>query len=157
VKLFLLYITLVGVPLVGLLGILRVGETLDVPVSIGGIWSVDASTAQGVQRSCTPIELPHERPEMTVFQSGRHVQLQFNDIARTSLTGRLHARTLTVRQVLPSEAKVENICGAAMPAVLHVQLQRGTGEADQLSGSWRMPECDVCSPLPFRALRLVVR
>lgn len=156
-KHFLLYLTLVGVPLLGLLGILRIGETLDVPASIGGIWSVDSSMAQGVQRSCTPIELPSARAEMTVIQSGRYVLIRFNDSARTTLSGRFHARKLTARHVLPSEAQIEGVCGASLPALLQLELQSRTGATDRLSGVWRMPGCDVCPPMAFRALRFGAR
>lgn len=153
-KLVLLYLALVGTPLLGLLGILRIGETLDVPVSIGGTWTVEPATAQAIQRSCVSLELPDRDPEMTVSQSGRYVQVRFNDAARTSMIGRLRAHTLTVRQVLPSGAHVERICGATILTVMQVQLRRGSGDADRLSGWWRMPECDVCTAQPFHAVRL---
>lgn len=149
-----LYLVLVGTPLLGLLGILRVGETLEVPVSVGGTWAVEQATVQRIQRSCASLELPTENPTMTVSQSGRYVRVRFNDIPETSMIGRLHARTLTVRQVLASGTHVENICDVTTLALLQVHLQRTAGQTDQLSGQWRMPECDVCAAQSFRAARL---
>ena len=153
-KSVLLYLVLVGTPFLGLLGILQIGEKLEAPVSVGGSWAVESTTAQALERSCAPLEAPGDRLELTISQSGRYVQLRLNDAAKTSMTGRLHARTLTARRVLASGAHARNDCGATTEAELQLEVHHRSGGADRLSGSWRVPGCDACPTQSFRAVRL---
>jgi hypothetical protein len=154
-KSVLLYLVLVGTPFLGLLGILRVGETLDAPVSIEGSWEIDRPTTEALERACAPLETAEDRLEMTVAQSGQYVQVRFSDMEQTSMIGRLHVGTLTVREVIACSAPARSICGTATMVVLQIRLRRQSGEADELTGWWKMPECDACPRQSFRALRLV--
>lgn len=155
-KAILLYLVLVGAPLVGLLAMLRVGQTLEVPPSIGGAWVIDPTTAQAIKRSCAALDLPDQNPEMTISQSGRYVQVRFNDTAQTAMIGRLHANSLAVRQVSPCADHARHVCGETTMVLLQVQRQHSSGQADRLAGWWKTPECGVCPPQSFRSVRLAV-
>lgn len=149
-KSLLLYLVLVITPLLGLLGILQIGEKLQAPAPVGGIWAVEPGTSEALKQSCAPLKASGDRLEMTLSQSGRYVQLQFNDAEKTTMTGRFDDSVLTLRQILGSG--VRNRCGSATAAAL--QLRHTPTGAERLSGTWKIPECDDCSQISFIAVRL---
>lgn len=149
----LMYLVLVGGPLLGLLGILALGEELEAPPEIAGAWHIERPPAWALEGSCAPPSFADGLPEFTIFQSGRSVELVFHDVERTLLVGRIKAQTLTARQVRASSGQAAGLCGDTMLAVLQLQLRRQARGVDLLNGAWIIPECAACSALPMRAVR----
>lgn len=129
----LLYLVLVGLPLLGVLGILRAGSGLAAPPSFGGAWALaPASYPDG----CTP------PAELRVAQSGRRAEVALGaeteaaevDGRRLRTRGAVAVRGGACRGWLV-EAAGE---GAPVPAALVGRL---------------VPEGCACAPVPFRARR----
>lgn len=59
----LLYLVLVGLPALGVVGVLRLGERLSAPPSIGGTWQITSSEGCALRPGA----------ELTFVQSGEHV------------------------------------------------------------------------------------
>jgi len=88
----LLYLGLVGLPVLGILGLLQVGRTLSAPISLAGTWNAQLgpnsdSTASGPGLLAEPMVL-------TIKQSGSHVILVFDDNQRTTLVGKIQGGTI---------------------------------------------------------------
>ena len=87
------YILLVGLPLLGLLGILDLGRGIAAPPAVGGEW-----TAQFTSAACAAAEL--RQPALSISQSGTELVVTLNDGRGTTFPatlsdGRLSARNLT--------------------------------------------------------------
>lgn len=144
-----LYLLLVGTPLLGLIGLLRVGERLEAPPSVAGTWNVDSAFTRAVERGCFPSAFA-EATTLEVTQSGRFIRLTANDPAATLFEGRLTDGGLVARGIRVAPASPT--CTAPRPAELRLRLIDGDG-VQQLAGSWGLPTCVACRALPFRATR----
>ena len=90
VKPVLLYLVLVGIPVLGILGLLQVGQTLSAPISLAGTWSAHLDAPNG--NSIAGNHLLHAGPTvLNISQSGPQVTLAFNDDQKTTLVGNVRA------------------------------------------------------------------
>lgn len=84
-KSIVMYLLLVGIPVLLVIGVLQFGSSLTPPISVGGVWNVEvpAQTAN----LCGITAFHSDQPALTISQSGSNLQLTFNDEAKTSLSG----------------------------------------------------------------------
>jgi hypothetical protein len=94
-KAILLYLVLVGVPILVVLGILQLGRGLTAPIAVAGTWSIEKTSQIANDGSCGALPISSDGPALTITQSGSHVQLMFNDKDRTTLAGELHEKTIS--------------------------------------------------------------
>src|SRR5262249_17892730 len=69
-KLIISYVCLVGMPLLALLGILRAGQSLYAPPSLGGSWYLEADLGNLANGPCRDLLGRVTQPFMTICQSG---------------------------------------------------------------------------------------
>src|SRR5688500_7765836 len=87
------YLALVGLPLVGLIGVLRAGDGLEAPRSVGGVWELDpdlvrsAPPCYGFSNSDLPLR-------MQISQSGTRAAVSFNDRLETRLSVRIEGDSI---------------------------------------------------------------
>jgi hypothetical protein len=94
----LLYLILVGVPLLGILALLRVGQTLSAPTSLAGSWS--AQLSPNPHDSLEGVLLLSSGPTMlSISQSGPNLLLSFNDNQQTTLAGTVRDATINASLV----------------------------------------------------------
>ncbi|HUE00950.1 MAG TPA: hypothetical protein VMR62_15370 [Bryobacteraceae bacterium] len=123
----MVYLLVVGVPLVGLLGILRAGHGLRAPLSIGGEWSM----AVDKEPACpSPPGSILWQLAFTVSQSGNDALITLSDGVGTALEGTINGEALTTR---------------AFTATI-----RGTQGARTLDGKINFAGC---APVGFHATR----
>jgi hypothetical protein len=117
---------LVGLPVLGLLGILEAGRGIAAPPAISGDWTVDfgASGACGVGR--------WRQPALSISQSGTDAIITINDGRTTAFEATVNGGMLT---------------GARLSATIS-----GKPGARVLEGKLNL---DGCSPVAFRAVRQV--
>lgn len=84
-KLLISYLLLVGVPILGVFGLLRLGANLAAPVAVAGEW-LPSEAASGGCMSGLVWEQP---PKMTIAQSGRLLVVSLSDANHSVLTGKL--------------------------------------------------------------------
>jgi hypothetical protein len=145
-KTAMIYVLLVGAPLLGLLGILRAGERIVPPRHVGGEWVLEPGFAAAVRAACPGLVFPAAGPSLDVSQSGTRAVLTLNDTAATTLDARLDGDSLAAATRRGSAA-----CGGRglrLAATLHADPQ-----GPQLSGAAAVPGCAACGPVPFRATR----
>jgi hypothetical protein len=91
------YLLLVGVPVLGLLGILEAGRGIRAPLSVGGEWAVEAEGG------------PPRQLAWTISQSGPQATITLHDGTGTKLDARIDGATLTAGS--PGGAVAARIAG----------------------------------------------
>jgi hypothetical protein len=90
----LLYISLVGAPIVGMVGAIHLGRGLTAPASAGGVWRVELNGLTGDIRRCNDTPTP-EPLALQIIQSGRRIAISVGDEKKIAAVGELRESTLT--------------------------------------------------------------
>ena len=106
-KSVVIYLILVGIPIAGVIGILRVGQRLTPPPYVGGTWAVTIRPDSG----CHPTA-PNDSVTMVVSQSGPHIAVSFDNDSLPKLSGRAYGRYFRV-------------AGSSGQVDLHAAVKRG--------------------------------
>lgn len=147
-KSVLIYLLLVGGPFLGVIGVLRLGDSLQAPPSIAGDWELDARLDANANTPCSASLGGFQRNFFTISQSGKFVEVQLPNSGRDLLRGAL----------ADDEIRVE-----AAPALFGddvFQLLRISGRISQdngvltMHGVLSMPRRIDCVPIPFLARRV---
>ena len=146
-KTILIYVLLVGAPLLGLLGILRAGERIVPPRHVGGGWAAEPALAAALRAACPDLVFPAAGPALDVSQSGTRAVVTLNDPAATALDARLDGDALTAATEEGSAA-----CGGR--GLRLAATLREDADAPRLDGALSVPGCPSCAPVRFRAARL---
>jgi hypothetical protein len=143
------YILLVGLPLLGLVGVLRSGRKLSAPISVDGTWKINADNAVLANYPCSSVPSFLDAP-LLISQSGKSLAISLGK-AKTVATGLLENRSLkaSVPQGTDSSSPA---CGADFFAL--TAMVDPMSEPRSLSGTLSAPGCASCAPVQFRAVRL---
>jgi hypothetical protein len=90
-KLFISYLLLVGVPILGVLGLLRLGANLAAPVAVAGDWLL----VEAPYSSCMNGLVWDQPSKMAIAQSGRLLVVSLSDANHSVLTGKLDGLAIT--------------------------------------------------------------
>ena len=152
-KIILLYVTLVGVLLVVLLGILRIGEKLNAPINVSGKWEINDDFVKIISESCTPLTFHKEKPRLIVEQSGIYLKAKFNDENKTEMSGKLENNKMVFSQIIQANRDSAKTCGNSLNAELSVNVIQSETDQDELSGEWHTPNCTTCGQIKFSAVK----
>jgi hypothetical protein len=90
----LLYISLVGLPIAGMVVALHLGRGLAAPASVAGVWRVELVEPSGGIQPCN--EAPAPRPTaLQITQSGRRIAISVGDEKKVAAMGEVREATLT--------------------------------------------------------------
>ena len=123
------YLLLVGVPVLGLLGILEAGRGIRAPLSISGDWMIEFDPAA---RCASPPGSMLRQLAFNVSQSGTEALITVNDGHATVMEATIDGATLTARSLTATIS--------------------GKPGARTLEGKM---DFDGCAPVAFRAIQLV--
>lgn len=140
---FFWYVAFVGLPVVALLGILRLGEGLVAPRAVHGEYTI-AVDSSNVSPCLSPLVAGSER-RMTIAQSGTRLQLTLGSETPIILAGTLAGDTIRV--------VAATRCLTADSVGMSATVEKSATETE-LVGQLQWPGCATCSPAPFRASRL---
>ncbi len=129
----LLYLVLVGLPVLGVVGILRLGESIEPPPSVGGVWRVAGGASCAVPEGAFEIE-----------QSGVFLHVLFP--GRPAVPARLRAGAFAGAG--GARARIAPGC-ASEP----VRIEARTVAAGRLEGRIGTPGCAGCPVARFSAVR----
>ncbi len=135
-KSVLLYLILVGVPVLGVLGVLRLGEQIVPPAAIGGRWQVEGGGGACVVPGGT----------FSVAQSGEFLHVSIS--GRADLPARLRNGVLSAEG--GARDGISPGCGQSP-----VRIRARVGSGERMEGSIGMPGCAGCPLQPFSAVRVV--
>lgn len=136
------YLALVGIPMLGLLGVLEIGERLSAPVAVHGAYAL---TLPAPREPCLEAAFPRDDPRLVIAQSGPIVQVRLGSPAGLELRGRTDAGTLRAGGPLPHRRPA----GCAADSVTFEGSITRTPDAWLLAGLIRLVPCDACAPVPI--------
>jgi hypothetical protein len=142
VKHLVQYLMLVGLPFLGLLGVLRIGRDMTAPMAVHGTYLV--TTTGGTGGSCLRELLADS--SLAVTQSGERIQVRVGRRA-VRLDGQLNGNRLRAEGELPTTTT----CPSGEPI-------RFEGLATRVAGQVRLDlqlraECAACGSLTLEAFR----
>lgn len=152
-----LYLFLVGVPVLAISGVLRVGQSLRSPIFVGGAWSVERSWNTDPNSSCGYSFINSGRTILTISQSGSRLLLTLNDENMTTFAGEIRDATITATIArLASDTSIDapGVSGASIR--LHARVERESG-ADRLLGALTFYDCPTPTVMSFSAQRQAAR
>ena len=144
------YVVLVGVPVVAMLGILRLGERLVAPRAAHGQYSVVFdSTGSG---HCLSALVVDQETRLNIAQSGPKLDVTFGalELIGTIDGDSVYAAAPTKDNVLLRAASCLTVDTVSVSAALPAKGATDT----HLVGSFLFPGCTTCPSVPFRAARL---
>ena len=136
------YILLVGLPLVGLAGVLKTGRHLTAPISVDGTWKVEA-TASHASTPCDQAIASLLSSNLIVSQSGRSLELTLGEGNKIDFPGQLEGDNITA-SLMPGLG-----CRDDQPVTLTASVD-AKSEPKGLAGTLK---CASCPPLEFHAVR----
>jgi hypothetical protein len=153
------YVLLVALPLLGLAGVLKSGRSLVAPISVDGIWKIEAEAGRLSSPSPSPSPSPScdqtvsslAAGSLVISQSGKGLVLTFSNGSKTVASGVLDGKSLTASFVPARDASRDNRCGdqlITLAAVIDPRI-----EPRSLNGVLSVNGCPSCAPLEFRAVR----
>jgi hypothetical protein len=142
-----LYLLLVGIPLLGLLGVLYLGRGMTSSMSVGGRWKVDTQGSLATAAACGNGERSPEAWTIDVSQSGPRLTMLLGSGAKTPLMGNV------VGSLVDARAKQSGGRVVALRAEIDRQAQPGA-----MAGTIHFAECPAgeehrVTAVPFRAVR----
>ena len=147
------YILLVGLPLLGLVGILKSGRRLAAPFSVDGDWKIESDSHPAVS-SCGNFLSSVSNAPLSISQSGKSLVVTLRGGTKTT-TGTLDGKTVraqfagTVRSGTDKSGAAECGDGSLTLAATLDPL----AEPRTLSGTLSIEGCGSCAPLEFRAVK----
>jgi hypothetical protein len=137
------YVLLVGVPLLGLAGVLKAGHALTAPISVDGTWTLQTDTA-------TLCGWTLQNPVLTISQSGRDLVVGLNNGLNAAGTGTLAGATMDA--ALPLPATAADHCGSDATLALRAAID-SKAEPKTMLGTISVNGCASCPDVSYRALR----
>lgn len=148
-KSVLLYLLLVGLPLLGIVGVLHVGEQLKPPAFLGGTWSIQVSREAADLASCGDLPTRFDRATLTVSQSGSSLILTLGGEPKIVLAGEIHDLFVVAGSL---RQPIDGATAADDSDAVHLQAQ--VDPQDRLHGVIKLTRCAAMRDLPFTATRL---
>ena len=138
---------LVGLPILGLLGVLRQGRNLSAPVGMDGNWVIQGDLS-GLP--CGITDVAAEDAVLKVSQSGQKFELSLPNGLKTQESGTLDGTNLKARLVPAFQTK--SSCDRNQTVTLVATLNKDV-RPRTLEGSMVVDGCTSCAPVPFTAVR----
>lgn len=153
-KLLIVYLCLVGIPLLGLLAILRAGERLTPPTSLGGSWKLEADFTSLASQACRDLLFGIKQPFLIISQSGPSIALTLNNSERTILPGTVENGSLFAGSTPANDdGPISADCVDPHAIRVRAEIAKEAGHRI-LIGTLTIAGCEPCVPVPFRAERV---
>jgi hypothetical protein len=146
----LAYILLVGLPIVGLVAVLRTGRTLKAPISVDGAWQLQADPVRLAALPCGKA-LTDVDSALVISQSGSNFTLNISNVPKSRGFGVLGGRNLTASLTPGEEWSAQTSC-AGNELALTATIDPNTAP-HALTGTLSVKNCPSCDAVEFRATR----
>jgi len=145
------YILLVGLPIAGLLGVLKHGRSLTAPVSVDGNWQLQGNLPELAALPCGISSPASDEPVLSISQSGRNFELNLPNGFRTETSGMIDGTTLKAT-LTPAVQPRALGCGKDRAVTLIASLNPDA-QPKTLEGTIAVDGCPTCTPIKFVAVR----
>jgi hypothetical protein len=143
------YLTLVALPLLGLVGVLKSGRALTAPVSVEGVWTIQPDREKEANLSC-PKFLSSTDTKLIISQSGRDFSLSVPNAVTPSASGVVEGNK--IRAAIVAAAPWARQAGCDQGTVIKLTAIVDP-KANLLAGVGTAENCSNCAPVRFRAIR----
>ena len=144
------YVLLVALPLFGLAGVLRSGRKLSAPISVGGLWKINANQDQLAGLLCGKFLLA-QNAAFTISQSGRAFTLNLPNSAWSATSGAIEGNTINAT-LIPSVVAAKDP-GCAEHSLSLTAIVDPKASPRSLHGTLRVQNCPGCAAVEFRGIR----
>ena len=145
------YLLFVGIPLAGLLGVLKAGQGMAAPRAVHGAWAVQPMAAAG--RVCVRYLLSGGDSTLSITQSGRQLSGTLGPDREVSLQGRLTGDELVLEGVIqPGDTLRWVGCAPGDTLRLEARLS-AVGQFRRLEARLWSSSCAECGAVGFAAVR----
>jgi|SRR5271154_2684277 len=148
----LAYILLVGLPVVGLIGVLKSGRTLTAPISVDGLWRLQADPVRLAALPCGKTLAENPDTALAISQSGKNFTLSFSNGPKSDASGVLNGNTLKASLVPSIAWSAEAGCGDGRELSL-VATVDPKADPRSLVGLLSVNHCPACASVEFHAVR----
>lgn len=150
-RLVISYVLLVGIPLLGVVGILGAGRRLTAPISVAGSWDFQIDPSATQARSCVA-GLGFTHPTLLeISQSGQYLTLTLNSQPKVGLQGTLQGKAVAANLISPVEASCDGTAGLSLSAEINPKAVPRS-----MSGNLKFDGCPSCGSANFQAVRQVL-
>jgi len=109
-RLVISYVLLVGIPLLGVVGVLGAGRGLTAPISVAGNWDLQLGQSCGAGLGFTDPTI------LDISQSGNYLTLTLNSQPQVGLQGTLQGKRFATSLGCPLEASCSGPAGLSLTA-----------------------------------------
>jgi hypothetical protein len=149
----LLYLLLVGIPVLGLSGLMRLGRRLNPPISVAGTWSMQTNSRAVGASPCVDPFARTVHLVLTITQSGTHLLLRLNDEEGSIMTGEIYGPNLSAKTLVRPDSPLVDVSSRNPTAILfNAAVDRRT-QPDRLVGQLNFSDLPPCGNLAFTATR----
>ena len=141
------YILLVGLPLLGLAGVLKSGRSLNAPFSVDGAWKIDAGAINASAAPCGDSLSSVSNSPVSISQSGTSLVI---NLGGKTTTGTLSGKTITAQFAGANSPNTTDCSDRSL--TLTATLDPLT-DPRTLSGRLSVQGCASCLPVEFRAVK----
>jgi hypothetical protein len=146
------YVLLVGLPIVGLLGVLKSGRSLTAPLSVDGVWRLQVDPVRLAALPCGKALASAPETALAISQSGRNFTLNLTNGPKSTASGLIDGTTLKA-SVVPLPAWSDEIgCGNGRELSL-VATVNPKADPRSLAGTVSVNNCPSCPSVEFHAVR----
>lgn len=148
------YTLLVVGPVLGIIGIIKIGSSSKVPTSIGGVWKLEFNTSHLAFPPCLESLPLAQNPLALISQSGRNVELSLENHPKLLASGTIEAEgnIMKLAMPLPNDMKGEKECSGNHELLLTATVDRSANPR-VMTGVLSISDCSPCSSIGFSAAR----
>jgi hypothetical protein len=152
-KSIFLYLVLVGLPVLGTVGLLQMGQSLAAPVSVAGTWSAQLTLPSSSDSADRDPLLRSDPTIFTILQSGPSVFLTFDDAQRTKLAGSVDQVTISATFLSREDQGNRNGAERGSTYISFRAAANRQTEPDRLIGILVFGDGSKRAEVPFIAMR----
>jgi hypothetical protein len=120
-----LYLVLIGLPVIGILAILRAGQSLVAPRAVSGTWRIEPARGDSPAAECLRSRMGSDRLSLTVSQSGPSLEAVLRGERQLGLRGSIRNDRVRLESEVPAPSGSADVT---------LQATLGRGDLPALTG-----------------------
>lgn len=150
-KPILLYVGLVGIPILGILGLLQMGQRLSAPISLAGKWSAQLTPPNSHEFAGEDSLLRPGPTTLNITQSGPNLLLSFEQDPKSTFAGNIRDVTIDAGMVRQGATPTRTSNGT-IAIYFHGRVDHQT-KPDRLVGVLIFEDGSSRTEVPLTAIR----
>jgi hypothetical protein len=148
----LAYILLVGLPIVGLVAVIKSGRGLTAPISVDGLWRIQVDPESLASLPCGKAIAENPETTLAISQSGKNFTLSLANGPRSTSSGTIDSAAVKASIAPAPDWSAQAGCGASQGLTL-VATVDAKADPRTLAGHLSANNCPTCGVVPFHAVR----